>query len=47
MKRILICADDIVVESLLVVVATRMGHEPEVLGLAPSDAARRPQATCS
>ena len=38
MKRILICADDVAVESLLVVLTKHMGHEPEVLGSAPSDA---------
>lgn len=38
MAHILICADDITVESLLVVIAKHMGHDPEVLGPAPSGA---------
>lgn len=37
MARILICADDIAVESLLVVVARQMGHDPEVVGAAPPE----------
>ena len=35
MRRILICAGDITLEALLVIVIRRMGHETETLGLAP------------
>jgi len=38
MKRILICADDMVVESLLVVVVEHMGHETDTLRFTPHDA---------
>ena len=37
MARILICAGDVTLESLLVVIAERMGHETDVLGAAPHD----------
>ena len=37
MKRILICAGDITLESLLAVVVERMGHETEQLHSAPQD----------
>lgn len=37
MAKILICADDVAVESLLVVFAKHLGHEPEVLGFGPAD----------
>lgn len=37
MARILICADDIAVESFLLVFTKSLGHEPQVLGSGPAD----------